>query len=369
MSNPDPVQTVLDRLEGVRKVPGGQYMARCPAHDDKHASLSIGQGADGRALIDCKAGCAVADVVKAVGLSMSDLFLEKTPVASSAPKRSASPAVSGGSVSLSPVKKNGRVFATPEDAFADIARRVKGEFVAAWSYPGDTFRVGRFALADGEKTFRPIHHNGSGWVMGDPPGKLPLYRGDDLPDTGPVIVCEGEKCVDAARSVGLAAVTSSHGAGSAHKSDWRRLAGREVIFLPDNDAPGQQYAQEVAEILVRLEPPATVKIVDLPGLGEHGDIADLISADGPMDSKDADEIKALVLSLAEDAQCGPRRLCRRQRPRQFNPIGPSLWIPCPSRCGRSSYRPPKPSGAIPPSSPCHCWRRLHRPSAIPGVSN
>lgn len=31
-------------------------MARRPAHDDGKASLSIGQGDDGQALIDCKAG-------------------------------------------------------------------------------------------------------------------------------------------------------------------------------------------------------------------------------------------------------------------------------------------------------------------------
>ena len=70
----DPVQEVLGRLEGVKQSGEGQYMARCPAHDDKHASLSIGRGLDGRALIDCKAGCATADVLAALGMKVADLF-------------------------------------------------------------------------------------------------------------------------------------------------------------------------------------------------------------------------------------------------------------------------------------------------------
>ena len=52
LSRKDPVQAVLERLQGVKQTGDGQYMARCPVktHDDKHASLSIGRGDDGRAL-------------------------------------------------------------------------------------------------------------------------------------------------------------------------------------------------------------------------------------------------------------------------------------------------------------------------------
>jgi len=177
----------------------------------------------------------------------------------------------------------------------------RGEFVDAWMYPDDTLRVARFALADGGKTFRPIRRTGDGYAIGDPPGPLPLYRGDMIGDAGPVIVCEGEKCADAAASVGLTAVTSAHGSGSAGKTDWSALAGREVIVLADNDAAGRAYAEEVAAILAGLTPAAKVKIVDLPGLEAGGDIADWIDADGPMGCKSAAEAKADVLELAEQA--------------------------------------------------------------------
>jgi len=60
-------------------------MARCPAHDDKRASLSI-RDADGRLLLHCFASCNSRDVVAAIGLSLADLF-EKPLVHHGAPLR------------------------------------------------------------------------------------------------------------------------------------------------------------------------------------------------------------------------------------------------------------------------------------------
>lgn len=70
------VDVLLASLDGVRKS-GKGWIARCPAHDDRSASLSIAEGDDGRTLVHCFAGCGVADVVGAVGLSLSDLFPER----------------------------------------------------------------------------------------------------------------------------------------------------------------------------------------------------------------------------------------------------------------------------------------------------
>jgi len=46
---------VLDKLDGVRRS-GSGHAARCPAHDDRHASLSVGEGEGGRVLLKCHAG-------------------------------------------------------------------------------------------------------------------------------------------------------------------------------------------------------------------------------------------------------------------------------------------------------------------------
>ena len=51
------------------------WMARCPAHEDGNASLSISEGQDGRVLVHCHAGCTAEAVVKAVGLTLADLYV------------------------------------------------------------------------------------------------------------------------------------------------------------------------------------------------------------------------------------------------------------------------------------------------------
>ena len=69
----DPVSQFLDRLDGVRGR-DGKFMARCPAHDDRGPSLSIGENDDGAVLIHCFAGCDAQAIVNAVGWELNDLF-------------------------------------------------------------------------------------------------------------------------------------------------------------------------------------------------------------------------------------------------------------------------------------------------------
>ena len=47
---------------------GAGWVARCPAHDDRCASLSIGTGHDGRVLLKCFAGCEIEAIVAAAGI-------------------------------------------------------------------------------------------------------------------------------------------------------------------------------------------------------------------------------------------------------------------------------------------------------------
>lgn len=69
-----PVHQLLDRLDAVRETGAGRWIARCPAHDDRHPSLSVRETADGTVLLKCWTGCGAADVVAAVGLELRDLF-------------------------------------------------------------------------------------------------------------------------------------------------------------------------------------------------------------------------------------------------------------------------------------------------------
>ena len=72
-----PCDRLLERLNGVRETASGEYLALCPAHEDSKPSLSI-KRLDDRVLVHCFAGCPSCDVVEAVGLSMSDLFVNTT---------------------------------------------------------------------------------------------------------------------------------------------------------------------------------------------------------------------------------------------------------------------------------------------------
>ena len=64
---------------GTRQAIWRRLTARCPGHDDRKDSLSIGKGNDGRVLLNCHAGCEVETVVSALGLVMADLFEANTP--------------------------------------------------------------------------------------------------------------------------------------------------------------------------------------------------------------------------------------------------------------------------------------------------
>ena len=65
---------LLAHLDGVRPTGPGRWLARCPAHPDKHPSLAIRELDDGRVLVHDFAGCTVESVLSAVGLSFADLY-------------------------------------------------------------------------------------------------------------------------------------------------------------------------------------------------------------------------------------------------------------------------------------------------------
>jgi hypothetical protein len=53
------VEEFVNRLERVKRA-GKGWMARCPAHEDRLASLSIAEGDDGRVLLKCNSPPPVA---------------------------------------------------------------------------------------------------------------------------------------------------------------------------------------------------------------------------------------------------------------------------------------------------------------------
>ena len=71
------VDTLLSHLDGVRQTGAGRWLAKCPAHDDRNASLAIRETNDGRVLVNDFAGCETEHVLAAVGLTFEALFPER----------------------------------------------------------------------------------------------------------------------------------------------------------------------------------------------------------------------------------------------------------------------------------------------------
>ena len=69
--------TLLSHLDGVRRTGANCWLAKCPAHEDRKASLAIRELDDGRILLHDFAGCGPENVLSAVGLTFEALFPER----------------------------------------------------------------------------------------------------------------------------------------------------------------------------------------------------------------------------------------------------------------------------------------------------
>lgn len=235
------VQNVLTRLTGVRPTGTDKWEARCPSHDDQHASLSIGLAeTDKRVLLHCHAGCNNIAITRAIGLKLRDLF------AAGDPHRER--------------KKPSRVVATYD------YRDTTGAIV---------YRVLRYE----PKSFRQQRADGT-WSM-DGVTRV-LFRLPELVKASPsawVYVVEGEKDVLALEAAGLVATCNPGGACKwSMLGDDSILTGRRVCIIADADSRGREHAKDVAGRLFGRA--SDVRIIELPG---SKDAADWLAAGGTPD--------------------------------------------------------------------------------------
>lgn len=230
------ISELLSRLEGV-KGHSGQYMAKCPAHEDKRASLCVSRGDDGRILMKCQAGCSTEAVTAALGLSMTDLFPEKP-------------------------QKYKKIVATYQ--YKDESGNLLGEKVR---YDDKSFC---WRQPDGK----------GGWNYSRKGIAPTLYGTGGKPLPSHVYLVEGEKDADNLNMRSAPAVSVPDGAQSKWRPQYTRaLTGRHVVILPDNDNPGRELAERAAKELEGKA--ATIKIIDLKKgwdwLPEKGDISDILA--------------------------------------------------------------------------------------------
>lgn len=163
----------------------------------------------------------------------------------------------------------------------------------------------RLKHPDGRKWIRPMRMNGAGYELGEPecPDGKPLYRLHELAarPREPTLVVEGEWCADAVAPLGVLATTSG-GADSAGRADWRPLAGRAVTIWPDFDHPGRRYAEAVTAALLPLG--CTVRIIDVARLGlpDGGDVVDWLRMH-PDATKSDIEVLATIEAESTDSLC------------------------------------------------------------------
>lgn len=257
-------EEVVSHFPGARPNGRGGYSARCPAHDDRNPSLEIKEAADGRTLIRCFAGCKTPDVVAAAGLRISDLFPDS-------PARA----------TVSPSKVNGQRLAHHDPAPApQPTTEPKGQPEAVYAYRS----VEGVGLAEKlrypGKVFRWRRPDGQGnWIADVKDINLPLYRLLDIRERGAsdLYVVEGEKDADRLWSVDLPATTAPHGSSRwapEYTAQIKTAVVERVYLVPDNDAPGRQYAQLAAASCHAAG--LDVKLVTLPDLPEHGDVSNYL---------------------------------------------------------------------------------------------
>ncbi len=196
---------------------------RCPAHDDKQASLTISKGEKGIVLY-CHAGCATSDVLKAAGLNTNDLFY-----GDSSYKPNWQKYVENSNRNHRKIEAiyNYHDFRTGAYTFTKI--RLEEKEIIYGTVRNEQFTYG----LDGKKR-KELHS-----VYGD----LKAIR--QAIETGEYIyICEGEKDVNTLIDHGYAAFT--YGGVSDWLEEYAQIVkDGNVIVLADNDEPGKQVAAKI----------------------------------------------------------------------------------------------------------------------------
>ena len=208
---------------------GNGWVACCVAHEDHTPSLSLTDGANGKVLVKCFAGCeqqVVIDALKGRGLWPQQEHRED-------------------------------------------------HIVAAYDYTDEHGELLYQIIRREPKRFQQrFLDDRGGWVWKKHPRQV-LYRLGEVLEAPIVFLVEGEKDVETMREQGFVATTNAGGAGAPWLDSFTDiLRGREVNIIPDNDAPGWKRATAIAGAL--LGHAARIRVLDLPR--ETKDISDWFAA-------------------------------------------------------------------------------------------
>lgn len=223
---------VLGKLDGVRSR-SGYWMAQCPAHEDREASLSVKRGTEQPVLLHCFAECHRDDILAAIGLTL-----------------------------------------------ADVSKSREQDSSGEWTPFGDAIAVYDYTDEQGARLFQVCRTAGkqfpqrhpdpaarSGWAWNLKGVRRVPYRLPGLikavADGRTVYIAEGEKDVHALEYAGAVATTNPGGAGKWRSEYDSWFTGADVVIIADADKPGRKHAVDVER---HLRPVAeTVRVVRAAG--------------------------------------------------------------------------------------------------------
>jgi len=110
--------------------------------------------------------------------------------------------------------------------------------------------------------FQRYRDGAGGWIWKKHPQQV-LYRLPEVLEAAIVLVTEGEKDAEKLREHGFVATCEAGGASVPWLPQYTEsLHGREVILIPDNDAPGRQRGAKIARALLGSVAKLTVLELD-----------------------------------------------------------------------------------------------------------
>lgn len=222
------------------------YITCCPAHDDGNPSFSVSEGANGKILVNCFAGCSIDAICASLSLQVSDLFAKSE---------------------TGHQKANRTVYSYTDEQGHELYRKIRIE-------PG---------LKGKAKDFFCEHSENSRIIKNLKGCRKVLYRLPEvlkaISDNKPIFLVEGEKDANKLYEHGLAATTS------LESLKWQDehteiLKDADVVILYDMDKTGLERRDLLCSHLYGKV--KRLRVVDLPGLQyqeSHGkDISDWLAS-------------------------------------------------------------------------------------------
>jgi putative DNA primase/helicase len=291
------IEDFLERLEGVHGN-NGQWHARCPAHDDKQASLTVSVGRNGAILATCWTGCELDAITRGVGVTVRDLFPTSGERELYAPPERVSLASAALPDQREITRYAERLQRSPETL--RMLLELKGWkagtcAVLELGLVGDRITI---PLRNPDGTlgnFLRYHPNGNGKgpkmlaESGYP--RTPYYWLDDKAEL--VWIVEGEPDAISVANVGLSVIGAPGASAKAHAEWLDPVRDRDVVVCMDNDDAGRRAAQRWA----RAASTRGARSVRLVAWGDRPDKYDV----GELVRELGDGSRAALLELAKTA--------------------------------------------------------------------